>query len=326
VQIFESGRPIIAWLRVADYQIISLKQIVAQLLNACPSYRSSANPRLYVTGELSRQRIELRRPVVLAVSPYNPGADLLGNELVSFLKGMKGSNMLTFRPTAVDTSEVTQRSETQRSESFEGHSESSSLSSPRRPPWKMLAQRKAHLGRNSVLTRVQSRFYPTQQQFSTRVASRFCEGAPAADATHLLLYLSKMTFVGRMGAVLAEEVREARLSGIKVLLAHENDRERGGVEFETFLRATPDDLISDQIFGPIATPLATGDHRAVSLMHLLKDLGAVTSRRHLAIITRPTLEQLSSSAVPSARQSSKKSSGGTGSPARPSPGLMSVEL
>ena len=83
--------------------------------------------------------------------------------------------------------------------------------------------------------------------------------------------------------MLAEEVREARAFGLKVVLAHETDIERGGVEFESFFRTTPDDLIADQLFGPIATPLATGDHRIVSLIHLLRQLGAVASSHQLAI-------------------------------------------
>ena len=270
-QIFGSGRPIITWLRVADYQVISLKQIVAQLLHASPHYRSLAEPpRLYMPGELSRKRVQLHKHVVLAVSPYNPGATQVGSELADYLKTKgDGSNMFKLRKTATDASELESELEASERSQDLGLTRQATRRTTTR---KLLAS--AHFPRRRLSSR---------QSSARTVPARFCEGASASDATHFLLYLSAKTFVGRLGAVLAEEVREARAFGLKVVLAHETDIERGGVEFESFFRTTPDDLIADQLFGPIATPLATGDHRIVSLIHLLRQLGAVASSHQLAI-------------------------------------------
>eukprot|EP00908_Phaeocystis_cordata_P022249 Transcript_4673.p1 GENE.Transcript_4673~~Transcript_4673.p1 ORF type:complete len:605 (-),score=160.15 Transcript_4673:314-2128(-) len=266
--IFDRGRPIITWLRVADYQVISLKQIVAQLLHASPRYDSAANPpRIYMPGEVSRKRMQLRKDVVLAVSPYNPGAHQVAGELAAYLKiSGDGSSMLKLRLTAADASEL----ESERSQDLD-----LTRQATRRGPAILTFAR----GRSSF-----PRARPSSRQPSARtIPPRFGEGAPAADSTHLFLYLSVKTFAGQLGAVLAEEVREARACGLKVVLAHETDSARGGVQFETFFRTTPDDLIADQLYGPVATALATGDHRNVSHAHLLRELGAVASGHQLAI-------------------------------------------
>ena len=44
-------------------------------------------------------------------------------------------------------------------------------------------------------------------------------------------------------------------------------------------RSTPDDLIADQLYGPVAVPLSTGEHRTVSHAHLAKELGAAARTR-----------------------------------------------
>ena len=54
-----------------------------------------------------------------------------------------------------------------------------------------------------------------------------------------------------------------------------------GVAFEMFFQSTPDDLIliADQLYGPVAVPLSTGEHRTVSHAHLAKELGAAARTR-----------------------------------------------
>lgn len=337
-RLFESGRPIIAWMRVADYQVVSLKQIVAQLLHASPSFDSLAQPpRLYVPGEISRKNLQMHVHTVLAVSAFNPGAAELGNELVAYLKISGDShNMLTLQQTTVSADASEGRSERSESQGSQSGSGSVHHPQPRRMlPLKVLSKGSGNLRRRSqggisVLGRVQSHSHSARQQFSTRIAPRFSEGAPAADATHLLLYLSKKTFVGRLGAVLAEEVREARSCGVKVVLAHETDRDRDGVEFDRFFRTTPNDLIADELFAPLATPLATGEHRTVSHAHLLKELGAVAGRRQ--VIQAPLNHMKKRmTCMCSSSGSSPASSAGQHSPTVPDPALkfatqMSAEL
>jgi hypothetical protein len=288
-KLFESGCTPIAWMRFADYQVVSLKQIVAQLLHASPSYHSASHPpRLYLPGEISRMSIQLHKHVVLAVSPFNPGAADLANELTAFLKiSGDGSNMLSLRQTKAEA-----REREDNLELLEDHSESESIQLPRRMlPVKVLQRRNRGSQRAIPVLKIGL----AREQFATTITPRFCKGGTAADATHLLLYLSKTTFVGRLGAVLAEEVREARSCGVKVVLAHETDRERDSVEFATFFRTTPSDLIADQLFGPIAVPLAVGEHRSVSYTYLLKDLGASVSRRQMLAVPLRDMKKRASS-------------------------------
>ena len=57
-----------------------------------------------------------------------------------------------------------------------------------------------------------------------------------------------------LGVSLAQEVRLARRSGLRILLIHENDPERGGCEFAHFLTTTPQDLIEGGLYSSVAAP------------------------------------------------------------------------
>ena len=57
------------------------------------------------------------------------------------------------------------------------------------------------------------------------------------------------------GAHLAAEVKEARESGISMVMLHENDPARGGCAFDRFFYSTPDELIDAGLFNDIAIAL-----------------------------------------------------------------------
>ena len=64
----------------------------------------------------------------------------------------------------------------------------------------------------------------------------------------MLLYLNKDTWV-EQGEVLERDVRAARkVIGLKVVVVHENDKEKGGCEFGDFFGTTPQELIDDGIY------------------------------------------------------------------------------
>ena len=63
----------------------------------------------------------------------------------------------------------------------------------------------------------------------------------------MLLYLNKDTWV-EQGEVLERDVRAARKAGLKVVMVHENDKEKGGCEFGDFFGTTPQGLIDDGIY------------------------------------------------------------------------------
>ena len=69
------------------------------------------------------------------------------------------------------------------------------------------------------------------------------------ESAVMLLYLNKDTWV-EQGEVLERDVRAARTrrAGLKVLVVHENDEEKGGCEFGDFFGTTPQELIDDGIY------------------------------------------------------------------------------
>jgi len=69
------------------------------------------------------------------------------------------------------------------------------------------------------------------------------------ESAVMLLYLNKDTWV-EQGEVLERDVRAARKvqAGLKVVVVHENDKEKGGCEFGDFFGTTPQELIDDGIY------------------------------------------------------------------------------
>ena len=69
------------------------------------------------------------------------------------------------------------------------------------------------------------------------------------ESAVMLLYLNKDTWV-EQGEVLERDVRAARKlqAGLKVVMVHENDKEKGGCEFVDFFGTTPQELIDDGIY------------------------------------------------------------------------------
>jgi len=119
---------------------------------------------------------------------------------------------------------------------------------------------------------------------STGAATRVVDTMPGVQALKekgesavLLLYLNKDTWV-EQGEVLERDVRAARKAGLKVVMVHENDKEKGGCEFGDFFGTTPQELIDDGIYSDIAIALHTPPHRAVSLALVGKALGATQGK------------------------------------------------
>ena len=71
----------------------------------------------------------------------------------------------------------------------------------------------------------------------------------SGESAVMLLYLNKATWI-EQGGVLERDVRAARKlrTALKVVLVHENDKEKGGCEFGDFFGTTPHELIDDGIY------------------------------------------------------------------------------
>ena len=84
-----------------------------------------------------------------------------------------------------------------------------------------------------------------EPSFASRASGRRStrRSAPrrAGDATHMLLYLNEDTWSDER---LAEQVRQAREDKLKIVMAHENDLDKGGVPFSRFFETTPQERLS----------------------------------------------------------------------------------
>ena len=69
------------------------------------------------------------------------------------------------------------------------------------------------------------------------------------ESAVMLLYLNKDTWLEH-GEMLERDVRAARKvqAGLKIVMVHENDKEKGGCEFVDFFGTTPQELIDDGIY------------------------------------------------------------------------------
>jgi len=117
-----------------------------------------------------------------------------------------------------------------------------------------------------------SEMTPTELQAA---GGRFRRLRKSHQREFFLLYLNEHTFLGELGAQLADEVERALTENVKIMLAHEVDPARGGVEFSAFFKNTPALLLSRNLYAKIAVAFQPGQHRAVSHCLLAKDLGAV---------------------------------------------------
>ena len=80
------------------------------------------------------------------------------------------------------------------------------------------------------------------------------------SATHMLLYLSLDTWSDER---LAEQVKQAREDELPIVMAHENDPDRGGCLFAKFFETTPQELIDGGLYSDLARSCFSGVHREV---------------------------------------------------------------
>jgi len=84
------GREVIPWQRIKEFQQVSLKLLAEQVLRGCPA--PPEDTRIYIQGELPLQKKTLAAQVRLYVSPNNPGAAAVADDL---RKGMANAFELT---------------------------------------------------------------------------------------------------------------------------------------------------------------------------------------------------------------------------------------
>ena len=192
------GRPTVPWFRIYDFQLKSLSMIAQVVLTSTPAYNRSTRPLMtYVPGEVNVKTLPLKAPICFYVSPLNPGADAVAQEMTS----ISGLCVTTKPPKGGDALEL-------------------ELPEPD-------------------------------------------DSDP--EAAQFILYLNSETFTGDVGKRFGEQVRGLLAAKVPYFMIHENDPSRNGCEFGLFFSTTPQDLINNGIYGPLAITYSWGPHREVSL-------------------------------------------------------------
>jgi hypothetical protein len=230
-------------------------------------------------GEILRTKLEFRKEVVLYVSPYNPGAQAVAEELEDHVEG-GGAKTKLHRVTEL----ILKKPALSRSGATRNlHLDSEDVYNPDPRLQRAPSEVNLQMGAPDTFESARVPVRPTLVRGESS-GERFVHTAidrvrrmvrgTGAEATHMLLNLNAQTFIGYNGAVLAYEVRKARMQGLPLVLVHECDPLRDGCGFDRFLQSTPQDLINTGLYRRLAVPLQPGAHRVISIHLLARELGA----------------------------------------------------
>ena len=284
-------REVISWLRVRDFQLVSLRMIVSLVLahslpTSVPSpmstpRESAENPS---TSSTSGRRIveRLRRSFASEPrsprSPSSPSASSeaapLGSELYIPGDTIASKRLILSKPTTLI---VSSNNPGAVSVAEELRAQDTRLSIASYDEFQLALSFSQGFGRSGNTSfGQQMRQLPLRAQQQVQRLKRLRKLTSSRDT--FLVYLDSSTWEGRAGSQLAEEVIEVMRAGYPLLLLHEQDPARGHCEFERFCVATPASLLSMKIYGQMAIPMHHGPHRQVSLALAAKELGAVPTK------------------------------------------------
>lgn len=264
MELFERQPSVLQWQRAFEFQLETLKCISAALL-AAQTPRDEADAEgleLYVPDELVRQRLTFYSDVVVYMSPYNPGAAAMAEELK------------------------------------DGHGSSSLKLLHHEPEAKRTNLGARTLRRLKTANLSTSGEVPPEDTSIGGVLLRD-KGRSKRSVTHMCLYLNRHTFSGADGAHLAQEVRIAMGERVPIVMIHENDPERDGCPFSHFFSTTPDDIIKDGLYKKLAVACLSEPLRKVSLALIAREFGAEPERGQLSRVAhgaRGTMQSAASNA------------------------------
>ena len=210
---------------VHPFQIMSLKRIAAGMLLGTPRYVHRDDLQLYIPNDMTMQlpKMAFDTPIVLYASRCCPGAVAFAKELAKSSGARKGVKWTRTPP----------------------------------PLLRQAAEKKTPGGKRAFGGKLGLLMDLTLEMTDAEM--------PETDepATHVLLYLNKLTFTMEEGKVFAEEIRLAHFNKFPVIMTHENDLERAGCEFAHFFTTTPSDLISGGLYWALAISAFPMPHREV---------------------------------------------------------------
>ena len=298
VAIFGEGAnrsPVIPWLRQADFEVASLKQIAVETILGCRiigtprAAGAGASPRttdktqdsgetcrrdapvLYLEGEIGllRWSIPEGRNFTLSYSLANLGAAEVAYQLAAKIDGVAVQHVQL--PGGWD-----ERSpQNPKKQLSRAHSRIGALSFPH------TSRRASH---PNLLARGPSRRQLAVVRDSSRSSAKSSETvgggkgffSSSSPSEVFILLLDESTFVGEEGERLAEDVRYALLLQKSIVLVHTSEGEEGGCAFDRFFTTTPSDLVASGLYSErIAISwLRRPGHNDVSIALIAKALGA----------------------------------------------------
>ena len=242
VCIFDGRRTPITWHRISHYQNLTLKLIATEMLNHSLPDNTVADDSLQLSlvlpGEISVADLALPQPAVLWCSAHNPGATEVAQELAgSLASGGAAIRVVGHKPNV---------------QALNAAGESTVML--------LYLNKDTWVKQSSELER------------DVRATNNFAHGLGGG----LARVGSNMRELRRKASSLQQPSSGGSEGGanIKIVLVHENDKNKGGCEFGTLFGTTPQGLISEGIYKDIAIALHPPPHRAVSLALIAQAFGA----------------------------------------------------
>jgi len=272
-KLFRNRNQAIRWQRIAAFQVVSLTQIVQQMLANTPAYWQKSLA-LVVPGTLVEQKLDFPRRVVLYASKNNPNAKEVADELAGRFPSLSVTEDGARLSTVV-------RIRTQQQGMLSLRIQRSMKQLGRGPITRNSCGGATEVtGPLEVVEAASSTTAGVHAGGEAVLGPQRAGGSPSPEPTHFLLYLSQRTFLEGAGTALAGEVRAALDAGLPIAMIHEKDethQERCGCAFYTFFKTTPQDLIERGLYTAALAIAFEGDrdHRVVSHKLFAQSIGAV---------------------------------------------------
>ena len=300
------GRALVKWYRIHDFQLVSLKLLIEQLLISCPSYQGLASLPLFIPRELTQRRWGFAPPVTITCSPNNPGAresmqrieQELSRAAVLGTHDKMGLSDLTSTAHRVAHSAASKagkvahlaaskaKSRTLLMSSVHTVSLSSCTGAKAAPEGRSAASSStSDSATHSVVgLYISEAATPDAARKSRWSSASISAAAPLASvvarrsrlsSSPFVLYLSRHTWIGEAGDRLANEVRDARAAGLQIVMVHSTPDNDDGCEFSLFFSTTPNDLVQAGLYKALAFASYPAPFHHVSACLVARALGAI---------------------------------------------------
>lgn len=282
---WEDGVPrqVLAWHRVAEYHLFTLKEIAKrvpalshrsasasgervyshclpreQVLALTPMYLDRRIEDVYMKADITPTDLHFRQPVATYASSNNPGCQQIADELERAFRPAE----LAFRQGAPARAPRVGRRR------FSGR---------RYPAWRH--RKRPEEDSWSASGEFQLRLPQPPQDELLRVEPFVADDELEDRRQVFLLYLNHDTWQGLPGRALAAEVKLALELGVHIVTMHETDPDLDGCEFVHFFGTTPSTLVDLGLYRPRAITLLPPPLRPVSIALVAQAMGAVRKRR-----------------------------------------------